>query len=57
MADMILVDGDPTKNIEDIRKVVAVITRGKLIYPNEINKTLGVKPFVTAVPKLRKLNP
>ena len=57
MADMILVDGDPTKNIEDIRKVVAVITRGKLIYPNEINQTLGIKPFVTGLPKLRKLNP
>jgi len=57
MADLILVDGDPTKNIEDIRKVVAVITRGKLIYPNEINQTLGVKPFVTGLPKLRKLNP
>lgn len=57
MADLILVDGDPTKNIEDIRKVVAVITRGKLIYPNEINKVLGIKPFVSAYPKLRKLNP
>lgn len=57
MADLILVDGDPTKNIEDIRKVVAVITRGKLIYPNEINKVLDIKPFVSAYPKLRKLNP
>lgn len=57
IADLVLVDGDPTKNIEDIRKVVVVVTRGKLIYPNEINQTLGVKPFVTAVPKLRRLNP
>lgn len=57
MADMVLVDGDPTKNIEDIRKVVAVITRGKLIYPNEINQVLGIKPFVTGLPKLRRLNP
>ena len=57
LADMILVDGDPTKNIEDIRKVVAVITQSKLIYPNEINQVLGVKPFVNNVPKLRKLNP
>ena len=57
VADMVLVDGDPTKNIEDIRKVVAVITRGKLIYPNEINQVLGIKPFVTGLPKLRRLNP
>jgi hypothetical protein len=28
----VLVDGDPTKNIEDVRKVSAVITRGYLIY-------------------------
>lgn len=56
LADLILVDGDPTKNIEDIRKVSAVITRGKLIYPNEINQALGVKPFVKAPPKLIKLN-
>ena len=56
LADLILVDGDPTRNIEDIRKVAAVITRGKLIYPNEINKVLGVKPFVNNPPKLRRLN-
>ena len=56
MADMILIDGDPTKNIEDIRKVVAVITRGKLLYPNEINQSLGIKPFVSGLPKLRKFN-
>jgi hypothetical protein len=55
-ADVILIDGDPTRNIEDIRKVAAVITRGKLIYPNDINKALGVKPFVTNPPKLRRLN-
>jgi imidazolonepropionase-like amidohydrolase len=56
LADLILIDGDPTRNIEDIRKVAAVITRGKLIYPNEINQALGVKPFVTNPPKLRRLN-
>ena len=55
-ADLILVDGDPTRNIEDIRKVAVVVTRGKLIYPNEINQALGVKPFVTNPPKLRRLN-
>ena len=56
LADLLLIDGDPTRNIEDIRKVAVVITRGKLIYPNEINRALGVKPFVTNPPKLRRLN-
>ena len=56
LADLILIDGDPTRNIEDLRKVAIVITRGKLIYPNEINRALGVKPFVTNPPKLRSLN-
>ena len=56
LADLLLIDGDPTRNIEDLRKVAAVITRGKLIYPNEINQALGVKPFVTNPPKLRRLN-
>lgn len=56
LADLILIDGDPTRNIEDIRKVSVVITRGKLIYPNQINEALGVKPFVKNPPKLIKLN-
>lgn len=55
-ADLLLIDGNPTRNIEDIRKVAVVITRGKLIYPNEINRALGVKPFVSNPPKLRRLN-
>ena len=52
LADLILIDGDPTRNIEEIRKVALVFTRGKMIIPNEINQRLGVKPFVTASPKL-----
>lgn len=56
LADLILIDGDPTRNIEDIRKVALVITRGKLIYPNEINQAIGVKPFVLSPPRLRKVN-
>ena len=56
LADLLLLDGDPTRNIEDLRKVALVMTRGKLIYPNEINQALGVKPFVTNPPKLRRLN-
>ena len=57
LADLVLVDGDPTRNIADIRKVAAVITRGYLVYPHEIDKELGIKPFVTDAPQLKKLTP
>ena len=50
LADLVLVDGDPTKNIEDVRKVSAVITRGFLIYPAEIDAALGIAPFVKDAP-------
>ena len=57
LADLVLVDGDPTKNIGDIRKVAAVITRGYLVYPHEIDKELGITPFVTDAPVLKALAP
>ena len=44
-ADLILVDGDPTQNISDIRKVALVIKGDMAYYPSEINEALGVKPF------------
>ena len=44
-ADLILVDGDPTRNIADIRKVALVIKQGKAYYPSEIDEALGIKPF------------
>ncbi|MES2297097.1 MAG: amidohydrolase family protein [Pseudomonadota bacterium] len=56
LADLVLVDGDPTKDIGDLRKVAAVITRGYLLYPQEMHKALGIAPFVSAAPQLRALN-
>jgi Amidohydrolase family len=45
-ADVILVDGDPTQNISDIRKV-SLVVKGEYFYKNaELHKVLGVKPFV-----------
>ncbi|XLZ68384.1 amidohydrolase family protein [Massilia sp. SR12] len=55
LADLVLVDGDPTKNIEDVRKVAAVITRGHIIYPKEVDQALGIKPFVEQVPAVKPL--
>jgi imidazolonepropionase-like amidohydrolase len=57
LADLVLVDGDPTKNIEDIRKVSAVITRGYLIYPQEIDAALGIAPFTREAPAVHALAP
>lgn len=48
-ADLILVDGDPTANIADIRKVALVI-KGDVAYkPAEVHEALGIKPFAAPV--------
>jgi imidazolonepropionase-like amidohydrolase len=49
-ADLILVDGDPTKNISDIRNIALVIKNGTAYAPSEVYEALGIKPFVPAVP-------
>jgi hypothetical protein len=48
LADMILVDGDPTKNIADINKITTVIKGGKVYDPTAIEKALGIAPRETA---------
>ncbi len=48
-ADLILVDGEPTTNIADIRKVVTVIKGETVYYPSEIHTELGIKPFAEPV--------
>ncbi|MYM95556.1 amidohydrolase family protein [Duganella vulcania] len=54
LADLVLVDGDPTKDIADVRKVAAVITRGYVIYPREIDAALGIAPFVQDAPQVAR---
>ena len=44
LADLTLVDGDPTKNISDIRKTTVVVKDGVLYYPKELYTELGVIP-------------
>jgi imidazolonepropionase-like amidohydrolase len=42
LADFILVDGDPTQNISDIRKVVTVVKDGKVYDSRAILAELGI---------------
>jgi len=44
LADMILVDGDPTKNIRDLDKLATVIKAGNVYDPAAIEKALGITP-------------
>jgi hypothetical protein len=47
LADMILVDGDPTKNIRDINNITTVIKGGKVYDPAAIEEALGIMPRET----------
>ena len=43
LADFILVDGDPTVNISDIRRITTVVKDGKVFRPREIYAELGIR--------------
>jgi hypothetical protein len=45
LADLVLVDGDPTADIGDLRKVATVIKGQTAYYPAEILTELGIRPF------------
>ena len=53
LADLVLIDGDPTKDIEDVRKVALVITQGHWLSPKELHDEMGIAPFVQSVPAVR----
>lgn len=44
LADLILVDGDPARNISDIRRASLVIKDGNVFDPAALYKSVGVKP-------------
>ncbi len=45
LADLILVDGNPTENISDIRRVELTIKDGKLYYAKDLYEAIGVKHY------------
>jgi Amidohydrolase family len=53
-ADLVLVDGDPTLNIADLRKVALVFTQGGVLNPSQVFGMMGIKPFVENVPDLKQ---
>src|SRR6516162_9868963 len=44
LADMVLIDGDPTQDIRDINKIKTVIKGGKVYDPAAIEKAFGIAP-------------
>ena len=53
-ADLVLFDGDPTKDIGDLRKAALVITEGRALSPADLDRELGIAPFVASTPEIRE---
>lgn len=49
LADLVLIDGDPTADIAALRRVALVIKGTRAYYPSEIYQALGIKPFAEPV--------
>ena len=54
-ADLLLIEGDPTRDIADLRKVALVITQGQWLSPKALHESMGIVPFVRAVPAVTLL--
>ena len=53
LADLALIDGEPTADIADLRKVALVVTQGHWLSPRELHEEMGIAPFVKATPAVR----
>jgi len=49
LADMILVDGDPSRHVGDVRRVRLVIKDGALLDPDALCRVLGIQPVAAEV--------
>jgi hypothetical protein len=46
---MILIEGNHTKDVSDIRNVNLVMKDGVVFFPSEIYEAMGIKPFVKPI--------
>lgn len=53
LADLVLIDGDPLKRINDLRRVALVVTQGTAIDPAAVHRALGIRPFVDRTVAMR----
>ncbi len=54
LADLILVDGDPTVHISDIRRVTLVVKDGVVYDPAKLYAEIGIQPAVPTVARGRR---
>jgi imidazolonepropionase-like amidohydrolase len=54
LADLILIDGDPTVHISDIRRVTLVVKDGVVYDPAKLYGEIGIKPAVPRVARGRR---
>jgi hypothetical protein len=49
LADLVLVDGDPTQDITRLRNATLVIKGDRAYVPAQIHETLGIRPFAPGI--------
>ncbi len=55
-ADLVLLDGDPTKDITNTRKIAAVVLRGRFLTRAELDEMLEKARAAAAIPSARNSN-